>query len=138
MKNYVVLHSFFKFIFHHKYNKIIILWYLWYFLQHSGHTPCNSTGRQNGPLVWDPEAVLPSPSSAAPRADGLRVLFIHGFGENMNRTYTTYADRMRLLLLCILFTSLSALLIELAVQNTPFEQANTSADIAHLGGTADP
>ncbi len=56
----------------------------------------------------------------------------------MNRTYTTYADRMRLLLLCILFTSLSALLIELAVQNTPFEQAHTSADIAHLGGAADP
>lgn len=57
----------------------------------------------------------------------------------MNRTYTTYADRMRLLLLCILFASLSALLVELAVQNAPLaEQMSPSADVAQLGSTADP
>ncbi len=56
----------------------------------------------------------------------------------MNRTETSYADRMRLLLLCILLASLSALLIELAVQNAPLvEQTNPSADVAQLGSAAD-
>ncbi len=69
----------------------------------------------NSPLrLENPEAVFPSPASAAPRADGLRVPHTTLNGIQMSGLKTNRIDRFRLLPLCLLFGSLSGLLVEIA------------------------